>query len=269
MLRPIVLMADRIRKEPVLRERFGDKARRYLELAGQIFEKWDSRACWREVKDGGVWVVPAFGIDRKSGRWSTGYADRETTGFTNPDNKENHIARWMLAMHAVTGKPVYRERAGKWFGVMKARLQTREDGRFAVWNYWEPAGRWDYKPDGTPKHWVGVHPNGGYYGIDVGAMVEACEHGLVFKAPDLKLLIATNRDFMWNQNLDEPRFQRIDGGVPDERWKNSPGVLWDALVPYDDTLRKIFLASHDPAGWGGLGATPWFLAAGDRREKTW
>jgi acetyl esterase/lipase len=29
-----------------------------------------------------------------------------------------------------------------------------------LWNYWEPAGPWDYKPDGrSTKHWVGVHPN--------------------------------------------------------------------------------------------------------------
>ena len=47
---------------------------------------------------------------------------------------------------------------------------------------------------------------------------------------------------------------------PDPRWKNSSGVLWAALVPYDDTLRKIFVANHKPDGWGGLSATPWFLS---------
>ncbi len=41
---------------------------------------------------------------------------------------------------------------------------------------------------------------------------------------------------------------------------NSPGVLWTALVPYDETLKKIFVANHNPAGWGGLGLTPWFLS---------
>ena len=44
------------------------------------------------------------------------------------------------------------------------------------------------------------------------------------------------------------------------RWKNSPGVLWEALVPYDETLRKVFEANHDPASWGGLAATPRYLA---------
>ena len=89
-------------------------------------------------------------------------------------------------MHEVTKKPVYRERAEKWWRLMKSRMRLR--GRRAsifVWNYWDPAGPWDYKPDGSPKHWVGVHPNGGYYAIDVEGIVTAYEHGLVFGKEDL------------------------------------------------------------------------------------
>jgi hypothetical protein len=105
-----------------------------------------------------------------------------------------------------------------------------------------------------------VHPNGGYYAIDVEGIVAAFEHGLVFTRDDLQRLIATNRDFMWNQQIKGARFQRIDGGEPDARWKDSPGVLWTALVPHDETLRKVFLENHHPASWGGLAVTPWFLA---------
>lgn len=260
MLRSVVLMAEVIRKSPVLKDKFGNKAESYIAFAEKIFEKWDARDCWREVKNGGVWVVPAFGIDKHTGQWSAGYGDRKTTGFTNPDNKENHIARWMLAMHDVTGKPVYRERAEKWFRVMKSRIKTRDGGKYLVWNYWEPAGPWDYKSNGAPKHWVGVHPNGGYYDIDVEAIVAAFEHQLVFTRSDIDKLIATNREFMWNQKLEGAKFQRIDGEQPDPRWKNSPGLLWEALVPYDETLRKIFIANHNPSGWGGLATTPWFLS---------
>jgi hypothetical protein len=258
--RPIVLMADEIRKTPALNEKFGPRAEAWIELAGQVFEKWDSRSCWRNVNDGGLWVVPEFGIDSKTGQWTEAYARRATEGFSNPDNKENHIARWMLAMHDVTGKPVYRERADKWFHLMKSRMKTREDGKYFVWDYWDPAGPWDFKPDGSTRHWVGVHPNGGYYTIDLEAIVAAFEHGLVFTRDDIQRLIATNRDFMWNHQVKGAKFQRIDGGMPDLRWMNSPGLLWTALVPYDETLRKIFLENHNPASWGGLAATPWFLA---------
>ena len=108
--------------------------------------------------------------------------------------------------------------------------------------------------------WVGVHPNGGYYGIDVAGIVAAYEHGLVFTKEDIARLIATNRDFMWNQQVKNAKFQRIDGGQPDPHWAETPGVLWEALAPYDATLRKIFEANFDPGDWGGLGGTPEWVA---------
>jgi len=259
MLRTVVLMSDVIRKGPGLKKTYGAKADGYIALAEKTFKKWDSRDCWRQVPGGGVWVVPDFGIDSKKGGWSAGYAERKTTGFTNPANKENHIARWMLAMYDVTNKAIYRERAKDWFGVMAARMKLRKNGKYFVWNYWDPAGPWDYKPDGSPKHWVGVHPNGGYYDIDVEAIVSAFEHKIVFGRSQIEILIATNRDFMWNQKVEGAKFQRIDGGEADSRWQNSPGVLWEALVPHDQTLRKIFIANHNPSSWSGLTLTPWFL----------
>ena len=260
LLRPLVLMAGIILKNPALKERYGQKAQQYLELSERTFDKWDSRGAWREVKGGGVWVVPPFGIDQKTGQWTEGYGQRTTDGFSLPANKQNLVAAWLLAMSDVTGKPVYRARAESWWRVMKSRMRLREDGKYFVWNYWDPAGPWDSKPDGSLKHWVGVHPNGGYYAIDVEGIVLAYEHGLVFTKADIDRLLATNRDFMWNGQIQGAKFRRIDGGEPDKRWAASPGVLWSALVPYDPTLQKIFEANHNPASWGGLASTPKWLA---------
>ena len=158
--RPVVLMAGEILKTPPLKKEYGAKAEEYIRLSEQIFEKWDSRGAWRETKEGGLWVVPPFGIDQKTGKWTEEYQRRNTDGFSLPANKQNLVA-WLLAMHEATEKPLYRERAEKWWRQMKSRMQLREEGSL-VWNYWDPAGPWDYKPDGSPKHWVGVHPNGGY-----------------------------------------------------------------------------------------------------------
>jgi hypothetical protein len=260
MLRPVVLMANEILKTPALKTKWGTKAQSYLELAEQTFQKWDSRDAWRDAKVGGLWVVQYFGIDPKTGQWTEGYARRKAEAFSHPDNKENLIARWLIAMFDVTKKPVYRERSEKWWQLMKARMMTRENGKYFVWHYWEPAGPWDYESDGSTKHWVGVHPNGSYCAIDVEGIVAAFEHGLVFTREDIDRLIATNREFMWNKEIRGAKFQRIDGGPPDPRWKNSPGVLWTALIPYDETLRKVFVANLEPASWGGLRATPWFLS---------
>jgi len=260
MLRPMVMLAGEILKTPALKVKYGPKAEQYVKLAEQVFEKFSARGSWREVAQGGVWVVPPFGFDPKTGKWTAGYDQRKTDGFTLPANKQNHIASWLIAMHDVTGKAVYRDRAEKWFRVMKSRMLLRDGDKYFVWNYWDPAGPWDRKPDGSLKHWVGVHPNGGYYGIDVDGIVLAYEHGLVFTKADIGRLIATNRDFMWNQQVKGASFQRIDGGQPDKRWANSPGVLWTALLPYDPALRKVFEANHNPASWGGLAGAPQHLA---------
>jgi len=259
-LRPVVLMAHAILNTPKLKEKHARKAEEYLQLAEQTFDKWDQRGCWREIKGGGVWVVPTFGIDRQTDKWTEGYERRTTDGFTLPANKQNFIALWLAAMHDATQKPHYRQRAEKWWQVMRSRMRTQQEGKYFVWNYWDPAGPWDFKPDGAAKHWIGVHPNGGYYAADMEGIVAAFERGWGFDKEDLARLIATNRDFMWNKQVQGAKFQRIDGGKPDPRWANSPGVLWTALVPHDETLRKIFEANHNPASWGGLATTPWYCA---------
>ena len=182
-LRPVVLMAGEILKTPALKEKYGVKAESYIQLSEQIYEKWDQRGGWRETKGGAVIsVVLPYGIDGNTGNWTEGFASRNApgNGFSHPNNKANHVARWLLAMSDVTGKAVYKERAEKWFTLMKSRMKQKAGGTYEIWNYWQPAGPWDVKPDGSPKHWVGVHPNPGYYQIDVAAIVDAYEHGLVF-----------------------------------------------------------------------------------------
>jgi hypothetical protein len=197
-------------------------------------------------------------MDHEAGKW--GYLPRSNDCFSLPANMQNLIGTWLLAMYDATHKPIYRERAEKWWRVMKSRMRPRDNGKYYVWNYWDPAGPWDYKPDGSLKLWEGVHPNGGYYAVDVGGIVAAYEHGLVFSKEEIARLIATNRDFMWNGQIKNAQFRRIDGEPPDPNYAKTPGVLWDALAPYDPTLRKIFEANNDPSGWGGMSSTPEWLA---------
>jgi hypothetical protein len=234
-LRPIVLTAGQILNTPGLKDKYGTKAEGYIKLSEQIYEKWDKRGAWRDTEGGGcISVVLPFGIDRTTGKWTAGYETRNApgNGFSHPNNKANFVARWLLAMFDVTGKPVYRERAEKWFRLMKSRMKLKDDGTYQIWNYWEPAGPWDYKPDGSTKHWVGVHPSGGYYEIDTEGIVDAYEHGLVFTKEGINRLIATA--------LAEKRY-------------------WSALVPYSEAIQKDFEDSLKPDSWGGLAAAPWYL----------
>jgi hypothetical protein len=243
-LRPVVLMARRILASPTLEAKYGAKARGYLKLAEQVYEKWDRRGAWRETKDGGmITVVLPFGIDRSTGGWTDGYARRNEpgAGFSHPENKANHVARWLLALYDATGKPVYKDRAERWFRLMKSRMTIKPDGKtYPIWNYWQPAGAWDYKPGGAPKHWVGVHPNPGYYEIDVHGIVDAYEHGLVFDRRDIDRLVATA--------LAERRY-------------------WTALAPYSPEIRQHIEATLKPDSWGGLGAVPWYLSLQPRPDR--
>ncbi len=235
VFRPIVLMSGAIRKDPALKAKYGAKAEDYLKLAEQIYEKWNTRGGWRETKNGGlISVVGYYGIG-EDGKWTLSDEARKdpNLAFSHPNNKANHVARWWLALYDVTGKDVYKQNAEKWFRLLKSRLKQKQDGTYTIWNYWEPAGPWDYKPDGkTPKHWVGVHPKGGYYEIDTTGIVDAYEHGLVFTKADIDNLIKT--------------------GIAEKRF-------WTAFVPYSPEIQAKFEESHQPAGWGGLAATPRYL----------
>ncbi|MBI3831012.1 MAG: hypothetical protein HY291_15940 [Planctomycetes bacterium] len=236
VLRPIVLLSREILDTPDLKAKYGAKAESYLALAEKTYEKWDKRGGWRETKDGGcISLETAYGIDPKSGQWTEGYEKRNAPeiGFSHPDNKANATARWLLALFDATQKPAYKERAEKWFKLMKSRIKSNDTGTYQIWNYWEPAGPWDYKADKSPKHWVGVHPNGGYYAVDLEAIVDAYEHGLVFAKEDIDRFIATA--------LAEKRY-------------------WSALAPYNGEIQKKFEDGHKPDSWGGLPATPWYLS---------
>jgi len=238
VLRPVVLMSREILRTPALMQRYGAKAASYIQLAGQIYEKWDRRGAWRATKDGGViTVVLPFGIDANTGDWTDGYASRNSphAGFSHPDNQANLVARWLLAMSDVTNNPAsqaYKERAEKWFRVMKSRMTLQDNGTYQIWNYWQPGGEWDYQPNGSPKHWIGVHPNGGYYDIDVAAIADAYEHGVVFTRQDMDRLIATA--------LAEKRD-------------------WQGLLPYSPEIRNRFESSFKAGSWSGLATTPWYL----------
>jgi hypothetical protein len=235
-LLPVMQMSRRILADPGLKASFGGRAEAYVALSKRLFEKWDKRGAWRNVDHGGmISVVLPFGIDRSSGNWTDGYATRNAPGrgHSHPDNKANWVALWLLSMYDATGESLYRERAEAWFGVMKSRMKLEDDGRYRIWNYWEPGGPWDYVAPAVPKHWIGVHPNAGYYDSDVWAIVAAYEDHVVFDESDIERLVATA--------LKQKRY-------------------WTALVPYSRAIQREFEEHQDPDSWPGLWETPWYLA---------
>ncbi len=203
ILRPIVLMAYQMTTNPALKATYGAKGQSYINLAEQVYRKWVSRGGWRETHSGGVdgeiSVILPYGMDPTNKTWID-YATRNNpgNGFSEPENKANEIALWLLAMWDVTGNPEYKTRAARWFTLLKNRMTLQGGANLdgsgdLIWNYWQPAGPWDYYPYGSTnaKLWIGVHPNNGYYHIDTQAIVAAYEHGVVFTAADITALVKT------------------------------------------------------------------------------
>jgi hypothetical protein len=237
VFRPTVLMAETIVATPALRTRYGEIAKRYLDLSEAMFAKWDKRGAWRRVDadDAAITVILPFGIDQDApSKWVGDYQleNRNSGGTSHPDNKANLVASWLLAMFDATGKPIYKDRAAQWFRLMKARMKLPSLRPGQLWNYWEPAGAWDYRGFVIPKHWVGVHPNMGYYAIDVDCVVDAYEHGVVFDKTDLERL--------------------VDISVADGRY-------WPSLARYSDIIKQRVLETNKAGDWSGLAITPWYL----------
>jgi len=264
ILRPIVLMSGEIMKDPELSRRYGARAEALIKASEQAYGRWESLGAWRDVQGGGVWVrMPAIAQQDDVSKTKSN-STMAPGPCSLPTFKQNLIACWLIAMYDATGKPIYRERAEKWWHIMRSRMMLTGEGKYYVWHYWDAAGPWDSKASGSGSTDGRVHPDGEYYAVDVAAITVAYEHGLVFTPTDIERLVATNRDFMWNQQIKKAGFRRIDGASEYQRWPrmypgSNHGLLWTALVPYDPMLRRIFEANNQPGNWVGVTATPQHL----------
>ena len=185
VLRPIVLMAGEISRTPALKAKYGAKAESYIKLAEQVYEKWDKRGAWRETKDGGMISRRAALRHRrgKTGKWTAGYETRNDpgNGFSHPDNKANHVACWLLAMFDVTGKPVYKERAEKWFRLMKSRHEAQAPTAHSrSGTTGSRPGPGTTSPTARPSTGWASTPTAATTRSTPTGIVDAYEHGLVF-----------------------------------------------------------------------------------------
>ena len=163
VLRPLLLLAVEIRATPALAAVYGKKAEDYLRLAEQLFAKWEARGSWRTVKEGGLWVVPPFGLDPAHGGWSAGYERRTVDGFSLPDNKQNLVASWFAP------RPVGRDREAALQAARRGAGSARDEGAHGHPRGGEIPGvelLGPGRPLGSQGGWLAQalgrgHPNGG------------------------------------------------------------------------------------------------------------
>jgi hypothetical protein len=235
--------AEIVLKDDALRRKYGDTARRYVELARRdVIEKWDRRGTSEE--DGPYGAYRSWNRYGALGELKT-WRERSQIAGSNlalPFNKQNDMALVALRLYRITGEQRDRRRAEKIFAYQKSRFQYFD--HHVVWNYWEPFGPRDVDVEaGKTRHWVGVHPYRNYQEREVEQMVEAWRSGVVFTSQDIQRMLNTNLKVMWNGDTNDPKFRNSNATLPlapdASPRKDTAGTLWGALAPFSQTVRDL------------------------------
>lgn len=238
-----------VSEDKTLKSKYADKVKLYTELAKKhLIEKNDKRGTWRE--DGPIGGYVSYEKYMEPGslkEWKYG-SEVIKSGLSHPFNKQNDLGQVCLQIYRLTGEKFYRDRAEKIFLRMKRQLQLTDN--HYEWNYWEPFGPWDVKLEKNDfAHWVGINPSAGYQSREVAQMVDAYHTGVVFDETDIKRLINTHLNVMWNKDRENPAFTNsyIAHGIETTNKKNgsATGTLWTSLLDFDQTIRELYAARFD------------------------
>jgi len=239
-----------------LNKAYSAKANAYVALASREFvEKWDKRGTWYE--DGPYGSYIGFNKFLKPGDLSRWITDTTVirTGISHPFNKQLDAGQVFLRLYRLTAKKAYRDRAQRIYFTFKSHFQYF-NGHYC-WNYFEPLTPADVdlvKKD--TKHGVWVHPfRSGYQAGEVEKIAEAYHYGIVFDEQDMKRIISTNLNIMWNKDRQNPRFINSNGQGAERdttgaggfksvyghgaEAKNT-GELWTGLLDFDQTIRDLY-----------------------------
>jgi hypothetical protein len=240
--------AEVVLKDQALRQKYGDAARRYVEIARrEVMEKWDRRGTY-EVQGlyGAYRSWNRYGEPGELKSWPE-RNDIDRSGLALPFNKQNEMALVALRLYRITGEEQYRKRAVEIFSYQKSRMQLT--GGHYVWNYWEPFSARDIDPGGhKTRHWVNVHPYRNYQEHEVQQMVEAYHTGVVYTREDMERIVNTNLKVMWDGDDETPKFRNSNATLPRPEGagprKDTAGTLWTALADFSEDVRDLARRRH-------------------------
>jgi hypothetical protein len=243
-------------ENPVLKSKYGEKANAYVKLAARdLIEKYDKRGCW--IEDGPYGGYVGFNKYLKEGNlkeWIYGpKVDR--SGLSHPFNKQLDVGSVCLRLWRVTGNKFYRDRAEKIYFTEKSHFQYFDN--HYCWNYFDPLYPGDVNVKrNTTLHFVDVHPwRSGYQTGEVEKIAEAYHYGIVFDEQDIKRIINTNLNVMWNKDKVNPKYICSNGLGADgdtvgvaafkKTYGHSNvtkygGELWTGLLDFDQTIRDLY-----------------------------
>jgi hypothetical protein len=256
LLEGILNFSVLVLEDQSLKSKYQEKANSYVEIAKRdLIEKWDKRGCW--IDDGRYGSYIEFSKYLKSDNLKEWISAPEATrtGISHPFNKQMDVGQVCLRIYRITGEKFYRDRAEKIFFTAKSHFQYFDD--HYCWNYYEPLypGDIDLVKKDT-RHGVWVHPwRSGYQASEVDKIVDAYNYGIVFDEQDIKRIINTNLNVMWNKDTLNPRFISSNGlgadfdttGIAEfqRNWGHSnatknAGQLWTGLIDFDQRIRNLY-----------------------------
>jgi hypothetical protein len=256
LLEGILNFSVLVLEDKSLKSKYQDKANSYVEIAKRDFiEKWDKRGCW--IDDGPYGTYIEFNKYLKSDNLKEWILAPEASrsGISHPFNKQMDVGQVCLRLYRITGDKIYRDRAEKIFFTAKSHFQYFDD--HYCWNYYEPLypGDVDLGKKDT-RHGVWVHPwRSGYQASEVDKIAEAYNYGIVFDEEDIKRIINTNLNVMWNKDKKNPRFISSNGLGADNDTSGiaafqkayghsnvtkNAGELWTGLLDFDQTIRDLY-----------------------------
>ena len=209
---------------------------------------WDKRGLWHDLGDQGGWYTTVPGYpDPKTGEIVPLGKEAEIyTSGTVPYNKVHALFESLLVAWQVTGDPWYRtrmEKCAKFF-----RAHWRVDDKHVEWNYRDLAfpGDWEGGVVGQGKSRTGafIHYKGGYYELDVAAVVWSFDAGVAWAKADLEKLLQTNLEFMFLGDAKDPKFKMINGQYKAEG-KYYKGYLWKGLAHFSPKVRELWKVQVD------------------------
>ena len=250
----LMAFAETVINDESLKNKYGNTANSYIDLAKNCIEKWDKRGCWHEEGSLGVYTMVSDRYVEPGNLKVWKYFDnprRSTSSF----NVVTDFGQLFVRFYGVTGKEIYRDKAERIFLNIKRRFQYADD--HYAWNYWEPFGIWDVNiKEKRVNSFIGLHPyRSEYNAFIVQKIADAFHHGIVFDEQDIQRIINTNLNVMWNKNMENPEFFGLNGsgtekdtvGIasfrrsygPSNDFKNQ-GELWTGLLDFDKTIRDIY-----------------------------
>jgi len=238
-----------------LKKKYGVRAMEYIESAKRNFvEKYDKRGTWiADEPYGGYINSDKFLTEGNMKEWIVASRAPEA-GVSHPFNKQMDAGIVCIKLYRLTKDKFYRDRAVSIFFTAKSHFQYFDD--HYCWNYWEPLYPGDVNLERkNTRHGVWVHPwRSGYQASEVGKIAEAYHYGIVFDEQDIKRIINTNLNVMWNKDMENPKYISSNGLGADGDTsglaafqrayghsnvaKNS-GELWTGLLDFNQTIRDL------------------------------